>query len=138
MAASVINKGPKSDKVITDALRLAMQREATDSNGQLTRRIVLLAESVAELALRGERWAVELVWDRLEGRAPETVTLNGAVSHELGVDAMAILLGRIDAISGRLPPVIEGDAVLVNGTDTASPDEGNGNDINGLDDKPSE
>ena len=61
--------------------------------------------------------ASRVLFERGWGKAPETITLNGSVTHELGVDAMAVLLGRIDAISGRLPPVIEGDAVLVNGTD---------------------
>ena len=61
--------------------------------------------------------AARVLLDRGWGRAPETITLNGNVTHELGADAMAVLLGRIDAISGRLPPVIEADPVLVNGTD---------------------
>ena len=54
--------------------------------------------------------ACRVLFERGWGKAPETVTINGKLEHELGDDAMAILLGRIDAISGRLPPVDDGTA----------------------------
>ena len=54
--------------------------------------------------------AARVLLERGWGKAAETVTINGKLEHELGSDAMSTLLGRIDAISGRLPPVIDGKA----------------------------
>ena len=53
--------------------------------------------------------AARVLLDRGWGRAPETVNIKGKIEHGLGSDAMSTLLERIDAISGRLPPVIKAD-----------------------------
>ncbi len=54
--------------------------------------------------------AARVLLERGWGKAPETVNVTGKLEHGLGSDAMSTLLGRIDAISGRLPPVIDGTA----------------------------
>ncbi len=98
-------RGSKPDKLITDALRVALNREAEDADGKPTKRLTLIAEKVAALAIAGEPWAVKEAWDRLEGKAPQAIEHSGQLdtSHELGQDATAALLARIDAIAGRLP-----------------------------------
>ena len=53
--------------------------------------------------------ACRVLFERGWGKAPETVNVTGKLEHGLGSDAMSTLLGRIDAISGRLPPVIKAD-----------------------------
>jgi len=98
------NRNAVKGKLITDALRVALNREAEDADGKLTKRLALIAEKVAELAVKGEPWAVKEAWDRLEGKAPQAIEHSGQLDTvPLGGNAMATLLARIDAISGRLP-----------------------------------
>ena len=97
-------RGSKPDKLITDALRVALNREAEDADGKRTKRLALIAEKVAELAVEGEPWAVREVWDRLEGKAPQAIEHSGQLATgDLDGDATAALLAKIDAIAGRLP-----------------------------------
>ena len=98
------NNNAVKGRLITDALRAAMLREAKGADGKPTKRLNLMAEKVAELAAQGEPWAVKEAWDRLEGKAPQAIEHSGQLdTGSDGKDAMATLLARIDAISGRLP-----------------------------------
>ena len=80
MAAPITNAGHKSDKLITDALRVALTREAKDADGKPTKRLYLMADKVAQLAADGVPWAVKEVFDRLEGRAQQTVAIEAGQS----------------------------------------------------------
>ena len=91
MAAPITNNGYKSDKLVTDALRVAIMREAKDADGKPTKRLLLMADKVARQAAEGERWAVEFVTDRLEGRALQAVSL----------DVGASLLSVLDELERR-------------------------------------
>ena len=98
------NRNAVKGKLITDALQVALNREAEDADGKPTKRLALIAEKVAELAVKGVPWAVKEAWDRLEGKAPQAIEHSGQLdTGSDGKDAMATLLARIDAISGRLP-----------------------------------
>ena len=70
-------RGPKKDKPVTDALRVAMLREGSskDQDGKRQKRLNAMAEKVAKEAEKGERWAVEFVTERLEGKAPQSIGL---------------------------------------------------------------
>ncbi len=97
------NKNATKGRIITDALRAAMLREAKGADGKPTKRLNLMAEKVAELAVKGEPWAVKEAWDRLEGKAPQAIEHSGQLdTAPLKEGALATLLARIDAISGRL------------------------------------
>ncbi len=102
MAAPITNNGYKSDKLVTDALRVAIMREAKDADGKPTKRLLLMADKVARQAAEGERWAVEFVTDRLEGKALQ------AVSVDVGVSLLSVL----DELERRADMrVIEGEVV---------------------------
>ncbi len=62
-----------------------MLREAKDNDGKPTKRLNLMADKVAQLAAEGVPWAVKEVWDRLEGKAQQ------AVSIEVGQSLLSIL-----------------------------------------------
>ena len=101
MAANITKPGGvKSDKIITDALRIAMKREV-QYQGKLTRRIVVMADKVAEAAMNCEQWAVKEVWDRLEGKAHQAIQVDGTIEHK-DIDAVAILTDRIAGIASRI------------------------------------
>ena len=118
-------RGSKPDKLITDAIRVALNREAKDAAGKPTKKLALIADQLVNKAVDGDMSAIKEVIDRMEGKAPQAIEHSGQLdtSHELGQDATAALLGRIDAIAGRLPPVIEGDAVLLEGNDSDEEDK---------------
>jgi len=59
---------PKKGLTLTDKLRTAL---AAPGAGQGTKADEIVAR-VTELAMAGEKWAVELIWTRLEGRLPVT------------------------------------------------------------------
>ncbi len=54
------NQKAVKGKLITDALQLALNREAEDADGKPTKRLALIAEKVASMAIAGEPWAWKL------------------------------------------------------------------------------
>ena len=124
-------RGSKPDKLITDAIRVALNREAKDAAGKPTKKLALIADQLVNKAVEGDMPAIKEVIDRMEGKAPQAIEHSGQLdtSHELGQDATAALLARIDAIAGRLPPLIDVDARVVNGTEPEPSSKGNGSDI---------
>ena len=108
MAAPKDNKGSKSDKLITDALRVAMQREAK-LDGKPSKRLYVMADKVAIAAMNCEQWAVKEVWDRLEGKPHQAIEHSGTIEHENVTDTLAEVLSRLDGMSGRIPQEDKGD-----------------------------
>ena len=93
------SKGGKPDKLMRDALMLALHREAEDANGHPTKKLNLLADKLIDKALTGDVPAIKEVIDRVDGKAPQSVTLDGEldVTETLITDrdrakAMAALL----------------------------------------------
>lgn len=76
-------RGPKGDKLITDALRLAMKREAKTAgpDGKARTRVHAMAEAMAELAETGDQFAVTFVTDRLEGKPHQATSLEADINH---------------------------------------------------------
>lgn len=72
-------KGSKNETRWTDALRLAVMREAEDSNGKTDKRINHIANKLCEIAMDGDVQAIRLIEERLEGKAKQAtdVTSNG-------------------------------------------------------------
>ena len=85
MAASITNNGYKSDKLITDAIRVALKREAVGADGKPTRKLNVIAEKLVDEAAAGNMTAIKEVMDRTEGRP------NQSVSIEPGESLLAIL-----------------------------------------------
>lgn len=68
--------GRSSTKPFLDALKF--QIALAGENHALLRRV---AQKVLDKAEEGERWAVELVWDRLDGKVPQPVEVDQTVTH---------------------------------------------------------
>lgn len=64
----------RKDKPISDAIRIAMERMVKDpATKKMTKRSMMLGEKIAALAMKGDKWAMEQVADRIEGRPAQTV-----------------------------------------------------------------
>ena len=70
MGAPVGNKNAAKSRVFSDALRRAIAQD----DGV---RIRQAAETMLDLAAAGEPWAVKEVFDRLEGKAAQALTILG-------------------------------------------------------------
>lgn len=110
MATANTVKGPKSDKVLRDALLLAVHREEL-LDGKPTKRITLIAEKLACLAVAGEAWAVREVWDRIEGKAMQAVE----VKHDVEITLKSAVVSQLDSFfavtAGRLEDQSDPDVV---------------------------
>jgi hypothetical protein len=61
--------GRKPDKLMRDAIILALKREAEDGDGVLTKKLNLIAGRLVEKALAGDIQAIKEINDRVDGRA---------------------------------------------------------------------
>lgn len=67
------SKGGKPDKLARDALIIALKREATDANGQPTRKLQQVAEKLVEEAIAGNVQATKEIFDRLDGKPAQAI-----------------------------------------------------------------
>jgi molecular chaperone GrpE (heat shock protein) len=70
-------RGPKSDKLWADAVRLAVNREGEDADGKIRKRLSIIADNLARLAMEGDMQAIKEVGDRLDGRPAQAVQHSG-------------------------------------------------------------
>ncbi len=71
---------PKGSKSLTDLLRQTLN---LDGNREA------IIDKVIALAIKGERWATELVWDRLEGKPLQVIDIEQRIieaAEREGVD----------------------------------------------------
>lgn len=73
MAAPINPKGAKSDKLIRDALMIAVNREYMGPNGK-TKKLTIIADKLVDLAMEGEIAAIKEVADRIDGKPPQALT----------------------------------------------------------------
>lgn len=86
MGAPIGNQNAAKSRVFSDALRRAIAQD----DGK---RIRDAAEKMLDLAASGEPWAVREVFDRLEGKAAQAVTLAGDADNPIN-HSIRVLLGR--------------------------------------------
>jgi len=67
------NGRPPKAKCLTDLLRKKLAEKGPDGK----QNIEIITEKVIHLARMGERWAAELIYDRLEGKPAQAVQLSG-------------------------------------------------------------
>jgi hypothetical protein len=67
------SKGRKPDKLMRDALVLALFKEA-EEEGILTKRLQLIAAKLVEKAVAGDLAAIKEVFDRVDGRPTQPDT----------------------------------------------------------------
>lgn len=70
-------RGPKSDKLWSDAVRMAALREDTDSDGKKRKRLSILADNLLKAAIAGDMQAVKEVGDRIDGKAKQQMEVGG-------------------------------------------------------------
>ena len=74
---STPSKGAKPDKLMRDALILALKDEAIDANGQMTTKLRKVAEKLVEKAMDGDVPAIKEIGDRVDGRPSQAIIGDG-------------------------------------------------------------
>jgi hypothetical protein len=59
-----------ADKLIRDALLEELQRETTDNDGAVTRKLQLVARTLVDKAIAGDVAALKELQDRIDGKPP--------------------------------------------------------------------
>ncbi len=67
------SKGGKPDKLMRDALMLALKREAEDADGKLTKKLSLIADALVNKAMTGDVAAIKEIADRVDGKAVQPI-----------------------------------------------------------------
>lgn len=99
MAASIKpSPGVKPDKLMHSALCLALHRAAVDADGQPTKKLALVAAKLVEVAIDGDIPAIKEIFDRVDGKVPQTTRLTGAddgpIEIEDNRESLAVILAR--------------------------------------------
>lgn len=83
-ARNTPSRGGKPDKLMRDALILELQAEAKDSNGQMTKKLRLIARKLVDKATEGDVPAIKEINDRVDGKAHQSIDMTADVtlSHE--------------------------------------------------------
>jgi N-acetylglucosamine kinase-like BadF-type ATPase len=79
-------EGRVKRKVMTEALMVALNREAddiVDDDGKPTKQLALIAKKLVEKAVEGDTVAIKEVFDRTEGKAAQAMTLLGDPDHPI-------------------------------------------------------
>jgi hypothetical protein len=68
------SRGTKPDKLMRDALLLALHRETNDANGAPMKKISLVADRLVDMAIDGDLRAIKTIIDRVDGKTPQNAT----------------------------------------------------------------
>lgn len=69
-------KGAVADKFWSEAVRLSVYREE-DDDGQKRKRLNIIADKLCRMAMEGDMAAIREIGERLDGKAPQGITLGG-------------------------------------------------------------
>lgn len=86
--------GSKPDKLMRDAIIVALHRQAEDANGKPTKKLALVAAKLVEKAIDGDVAAIKEVADRVDGKSVQQTDLN--VSGQLDLRGWLQKLGEPD------------------------------------------
>jgi predicted oxidoreductase len=81
MAAPKKAVGAKSDKILREALMIAVNREDMQ-DGKKVKRLHQIADRVSIMAAAGDMQAIKEVWDRIEGKPSQSIGLGQAPELE--------------------------------------------------------
>lgn len=96
--------GGKPDKLIRDALMVALNREARDAEGRPTRKLALIAEKLVEKAISGDVPAIKEIADRVDGRPAQALQVSGAEGEPLGSGLAARIAAEAKALLTEYVP----------------------------------
>lgn len=65
-------RGPKSDKLWSDAVRMAVMREDIE-DGKKIRRLNKIADNLVRLAIEGDMQAIKEIGDRIDGNPKQAI-----------------------------------------------------------------
>lgn len=68
--------GGKADKLMRDALLLALRRQAEDADGRKTDMLRLVADKLVDKAADGDMQAIKEILDRIDGRSAQSTTVD--------------------------------------------------------------
>ncbi len=84
MAARITpSKGGKPDKLMRDALMLALKREHVDERGKKTSKINAIAAKVVELAIMGSSPHASLIRDTVDGKPMQTIEAGDSLAEAI-------------------------------------------------------
>lgn len=95
------SKGGKPDKLMRDAIMLALHREAKDADGKKTKKLNIVAAKLVDLAVAGEMPAIKEVIDRVDGKSDATLNVNSTAEVTIRSAAISALDELIAAAAGR-------------------------------------
>jgi|HubBroStandDraft_4_1064222.scaffolds.fasta_scaffold1608568_1 hypothetical protein len=104
MAARKTGKGSKPDKLMRDALMVALKREAEDADGKKTRKLYIIADRLVEKAMQGEITAIKEIADRVDGKA------SGPLTPEKEEALSFILAGLKVTLGAKLDRIVDAGA----------------------------
>ena len=100
------SKGSKPDKILRDALILELNRMTKDDDGQKVKKVNRVVHKLVEAATEGKIDAIKEVWDRVEGKATQTIA-GDPDAPLFSIDGLRELLGaKLDRISDPIPEAI--------------------------------
>lgn len=73
MAGNPNPKGSKPDKLMRDALMIALKREATGADGKPTTKLMLIADALVEKGMTGDVSAAVTIRDTVDGKPTQTL-----------------------------------------------------------------
>lgn len=82
MAGNPNPKGSKPDKLMRDALMIGLKREAANSEGKLTSKLMLMADALIDKAVDGDVQAIREIADRVDGKAPQSIEQVTEITHK--------------------------------------------------------
>lgn len=98
--------GGKPDKLMRDALMLALKREAQDADGMPTRRLYIVADKLVEKAMEGDIAAIREICDRVDGKPGAVLPLESDNTLALTLIGLKVTLGA------KLDRIVDGSAVV--------------------------
>ena len=66
-------KGAVADKFWSEAVRLAVYREAKGDDGKKKKRLNVIADKLCKMAMDGDIAAIREIGERLDGKSPQSV-----------------------------------------------------------------
>lgn len=76
-ARNKASNGGKPDKLMRDALMVALKREALSAEGKPTKKLALIADALVDKACEGDVAAIKEIGDRVDGKPAQALEHTG-------------------------------------------------------------